>query len=95
MSELDLIEKLAQAVAVRITPAIARDIELWDFETIATYLHRSIRTVREDVAVLPSFPKPITLPTARGRSHPLYKALEVVQWAESHQERKKSGLTIF
>jgi hypothetical protein len=91
MNESDLIEKLAEAVAGRILPPVPRDIELWDFEAIAAYLRRSVRTVREDIAVLPSFPKPITLPTARGKAHPLYKAVEVIGWAESHQERKKAA----
>ena len=86
-----LIEKLAAALASHITPTIPRDIELWDFEAIAAYFRRSVRTVREDIAVLPSFPKPITLPTSRGKSHPLYKAEEIVRWAESHQERKKAA----
>lgn len=59
-------------------------IALWNSADIALYLRRSADTIRREVLVLPSFPKPIRLPAA-GRGHPLYKAHEVVRWAESHQ----------
>ena len=95
MSELDLIEKFVRAVAVRIAAAIARDIELWDFEIIATYLHRSIRTVREDVAVLPSFPKPITLPHCTGSIAPTLQGIGSGSMGGVAPRKEKSCLTIF
>lgn len=58
-------------------------VALWDTEAIAMYLRRSINRVRSDIVCLPDFPRPIRLPVA-GRSQALYKAREVVAWAESH-----------
>lgn len=55
--------------------------QLWDIECIAHYLRRSKDRarllVKED-----SFPKPIRLPGATN-AHPLYKAREIIAWAES------------
>jgi len=58
-------------------------VALWDTEAIAMYLHRSINRVRSDIVSLPTFPRPIRLPV-HGKSQALYKAREVVAWAESH-----------
>lgn len=86
MSELDLIEKLAQAVAVHITPAISPDIDLWDNTMIAAYFKRDPQVTRQTIACLPSFPKAIRLPTSR-KSQPLYKANEVIAWAEQFKDK--------
>jgi len=88
--EQALIERIAASVEAlahqrRIIPL---SIDLWDFETIALYLKRSQQQVRERVACLPTFPKAIRLPIASGEraAHPLFRASEVIAWAESHQE---------
>lgn len=87
MSEVDLIERLAEAVAARVKPSIPLAIDLWDIATIAQYLKREPQVVRERMACLPSFPKAIRLPTKTGRAHPLYNAKEVIAWAQSYQEK--------
>lgn len=58
-------------------------IALWDTEAIAIYLCRSVNRVRSDIVCLPTFPRPIRLP-GHGKSQALYKAREVVAWAESY-----------
>lgn len=87
MSETDLIERLADAMAKHMTPPLPVAVDLWDIKTIAAYLKRAPDVVRNRIAVLPTFPKPIRLPAATegGRSNPLYKAREVIAWAEKHQ----------
>jgi len=48
------------------------------------------RTVSDVMTKKPGFPQAIYLPTrsGKGRSHPLWKAAEVIKWAEGHQERR-------
>lgn len=87
ITEIDLIEKLAEAIAKHTRPAIPLSIDLWDIATIAQYLKREPATVRERMACLPSFPKAIRLPTARGGAQPLYKATEVIAWVQKFQEK--------
>ena len=87
MSDIDLIERLADAVAQRMNPSIPLAVDLWDIATIAAYLKREPGTVREQMACLPSFPKAIRLPTSKGRAQPLYNAKEVIAWAQSYREK--------
>lgn len=89
-SEGELLEKLATALAKHFKPsfAIPVDIDLWDVSMVAQYLKRDPAVVRERIAVLPDFPKAIRLPAKQGRAHPLYKAAEVIQWAETYREKR-------
>jgi len=89
MSEVELVEKLAHALSERMRPSIPLAIDLWDIATVAQYLKRDTKVTRERIVVLPDFPKAIRLPTAKGRAHPLYKAAEVIAWAEGHQEKQR------
>lgn len=86
--ELEILQKLVTALERLQQPAIPVAIDLWDTECLAAYFKRSISRVRSDIVCLPTFPKPIRLPVA-GRSQALYKAREVVAWAESHQASKR------
>lgn len=87
MSEIALIERLAEAIEKRMKPAVPLSIALWDIATIGAYLQRDPDSVRERIACLPDFPKPIRLPSATKRgAHPLYKAAEVIEWVESYRE---------
>lgn len=58
-------------------------VALWDTRDIAGYLKRSTNIVRNNIVVLPTFPAPIRLPYA-GKAQALYKARDVVKWAESY-----------
>lgn len=88
MSEMELIDRLAAAVATHIKPVAKIEDDLWSIENIAAYLKRDASTVRERIACLPTFPKAIRIPAAGvKRSQPLYKESEVRFWVERHQER--------
>lgn len=100
MSEANLIERIAVAVASHMRPALPVNVALWDAERIAEYLVRSPRVVRERVVTLPGFPKPIRIPSVqsgkhagkrdRGKALPRWKAAEVIAWAESYREQPPS-----
>jgi hypothetical protein len=86
MNEPDLIERLATALAEHVKPNIPVDIALWDLATVAAYFNRSTQMVRTTIACLPSFPKAIRLPSA-GKAQPLYKATEVMDWAQRFRDK--------
>lgn len=87
-SDSELITRLAAELAKQIRPSIPVDIDLWDITTIATYLKRSESVVRERMACLPDFPKAIRLPSTRAvRGQALYRAREVIRWAEQYQDK--------
>lgn len=87
----ELIEQLAAELAARIRPAIPLSVDLWDAETIATYLKVSKKQVLERYAPLPDFPRAIRLPAATGKGHPRWKASDVIDWAEKYQDRKRAA----
>jgi hypothetical protein len=82
MSEKEILAAILQKLSEKSIPV---EVDLWDTEHIAAYLKRSYSTVRDKVLPLPSFPRPIRLQTANGTGYPLYKAREVIRWAESLQ----------
>lgn len=82
MSEKEILAAILQKLSEKTIPI---EFDLWDASHIAAYLKRSHSTVRDKILPLPSFPKPIRIQTANGTGHPLYKAREVVRWAESLQ----------
>jgi len=85
VTEKDILDAILQKLTERMIPI---EFDLWDASHIAAYLKRSHSTVRDKILPLPSFPKPIRIQTANGTGHPLYKAREVIQWAESLQEKR-------
>lgn len=90
MSEADLIEKLAAAVAARVKPPIPLNVQLWNLEMIGAYLQRSARVVGERVVTLPGFPKAIRLPAGKdgeSKGQPLWKAAEVIAWTEGQRDK--------
>jgi len=78
-----LIEQLTELLS---RPALPVSIDAWDTDCIARYMKRSADTVRREIIVQPTFPRPMRIPGA-GKAHALYKAREVVAWLESHQEK--------
>jgi hypothetical protein len=84
-----LVNTLIERIAAMSRPAIPVEIDLWDADTIGSYLKRSASVVRERIVCQPSFPAAIRLPNSNGqRMHPLWKAREVINWAESYREHK-------
>ena len=89
MSTEKILEKLLERLTAAIQPQAPLQpisIALWDTKDIAAYLHRSKDRVYSDILCLPDFPRPIRLPV-KGRAQALYKAREVVAWAEKHTAR--------
>jgi len=82
--EKEILKAILQKLTERSIPV---EVDLWDTEHIAAYLKRSYTTVRDTIIVRPDFPKPIKINPNKERSYPLYKAREVIQWAESLQEK--------
>lgn len=81
----ELLEKLLRRLADPPRP-VPLPIDAWDAECIARYMKRSAYTVRREIVVQPTFPRPMRIPGA-GRAQALYKAREVVAWLESQQEK--------
>jgi hypothetical protein len=78
--------------AIKSLRLIPPERDLWDGDAVASYLKRSVAHTMNKITVLPSFPKAIRLLNdGKGRSQPLYKAIEVMQWAESYQEKSKNS----
>jgi hypothetical protein len=77
------IEELAAKIAAHLTPHA-----LWDIGGIATYLHRSEQHTKQWIVKQDGFPKPIRVPSGKGeeRPRPLWRARDVIDWAESHVE---------
>lgn len=79
MSAEEMLEKLLERLNA---PApIPVSVDAWDTEHISRYMKRSPDTVRREIVVQPSFPKPMRIPGA-GRGHALWKAREVIAWLE-------------
>lgn len=62
--------------------------ELWTINHISDYLHISVSSLRNRVINAPGFPQAIRIKTTEGRGSPLWKADEIVEWVEMHQERR-------
>jgi hypothetical protein len=84
--ETELLAKLVEAMEKFQKPAIPLAVDLWDMAMVAAYFKRDPQVVRQNIACLPSFPKAIRLPT-KAKSHPLYNAKEVIEWAQQHREK--------
>lgn len=85
MSIDELLQRLLKQLELMNSAPIPVSVELWDTRTISSYLRRSSDTVRDDIVTLPSFPRPRRLPVRSAtRAQALYKAREVIAWAERH-----------
>jgi len=88
MSEQEMIQQVAAAIAAQLQPPVPVQIDMWDVATIARVLKRSETQVRNRMICLPDFPKAIRLPVAGGgRGQPLYRATEVLDWIGKYQDR--------
>jgi hypothetical protein len=87
MSEEDLIERIVHELDKRVRPTVPIEHALWSTKEIGEYLQRPAQVVRERIVCLPGFPTAIRLPLGdgKGTAHPRWKAVEVIEWAESHQ----------
>jgi len=88
----EMIQQLAAAISLHLSPEIPLSVDLWDAKHAASYFKCSASNFLERYAPLPGFPRPVRLPsqTERGK-HPRWKARDVINWAESHQEPEPGG----
>ncbi|WP_257756936.1 helix-turn-helix transcriptional regulator [Burkholderia glumae] len=80
----DTLAELARQIAQQLAP-----YALWDLSEVAKYLHRSEQHTRQWVITQGGFPRPIRIPSGRSsteRTPPLWRAKDVIAWAESHVE---------
>lgn len=89
MSEAELIDKLAVAVAQKVKPAVPLDVALWDIESIAVYLIVSKAQAQRYIA-MPGFPDRARFSSEKGKGHPRWRAREVIEWAEKHFPKRHS-----
>ncbi|HDR8932824.1 TPA: AlpA family phage regulatory protein [Burkholderia vietnamiensis] len=78
------IDELARKIASRLTPHA-----LWDLAELAAYLHRSEQHTRQWIITQDGFPRPIRIPSGKSateRARRLWRAKDVIAWAESHVE---------
>ncbi|MCA8086974.1 AlpA family transcriptional regulator [Burkholderia cenocepacia] len=83
-NDRERLDELARKIASRLTPHA-----LWDLAEVAEYLHRSEQHTRQWVITLDGFPRPVRIPSGKGaeRPRPLWRAKDVIAWAESHIEQ--------
>lgn len=93
MSDLT-IAQIVKAIET-LSPRIPLSVDLWSTREIAAYLKRKQPTVRDCVVTLPGFPQAIRLPapvrsgnSTRRSGQALWKAKEVINWVEKHQEHR-------
>ncbi|OXJ19403.1 AlpA family transcriptional regulator [Burkholderia sp. AU6039] len=78
------LDGLARRIAMCLTPHA-----LWDLAELAVYLHRSEQHTRQWIITQDGFPRPIRIPSGKSateRARPLWRAKDVIAWAESHIE---------
>ena len=80
----DDISRLIEALEGR--PQIPISVDLWSVREIAAYLKRSQTAVRDRITKQTTFPQPIRLPSEKGRGQPLWRASEVIAWAERFRD---------
>jgi len=65
------------------------DYTLWDADIIAEMIGQSPRYFKEYIVPAVGFPPAIRFPNTKGgRTTPRWKASDVVQWINKHQERR-------
>jgi hypothetical protein len=84
----ELVSTLIERIAAMSRPAIPVSNDLWDVAHVAAYFKRSESVVRERIVCTPSFPVAIKIPTGTGRSHALWAAQEVIDWALKQRVRE-------
>ncbi len=97
MTETEVI-KVAETVGQSIAAAVAQHIktfkqsipltvQLWTRADLSAYLNRK-ETALNKLICQPDFPERICLPAEQGKSQPLWRAIDVINWVEIHQKRR-------
>ncbi|MDL2342518.1 MAG: hypothetical protein QFB87_05595 [Patescibacteria group bacterium] len=82
------IEQLAIELAERLPQPLPISVQLWTGDMVAQYLVMDERYVKEKLLIRPNAPKAIRM---YNTGKPRYKASEVIQWAESFQEKRRAA----
>jgi hypothetical protein len=77
------ITELAENQAKQLLPL---SVQLWNRARLGVYLARK-ETAINRLICQPGFPKCVYLPVDQGRSQPLWKAMEIIQWVDSQQRQ--------
>lgn len=91
-TQLDIINRLLES-----NQPVPFHVRLWNTQHIAEYLCRSVKDVSDNVVKTPGFPRPIEPVTSRGgsadtfRGRKLWKAVDVVAWAEQFHADNRVG----
>ena len=85
-NDQELIAKIAQSIAVLASNPIPLDKRLWSADDCSQYLRMAKKTFQSYYAPHPKFPKPIQLDRSGGKSNPLWRAGEVVEWATNRNK---------
>ena len=82
------IDDLVKALK-RLSPHVSAEYDFWSTREIAFLLKRSENVVRDHIVHIPDFPPAYRLPSRNNlkKSHPLWKAKEVLAWIEKHRDR--------
>ncbi|PTN13199.1 hypothetical protein [Nitrosomonas aestuarii] len=87
--DTSIIDQLAEAIALRAPPPVPIEKQVWNAKQCAAYIGKSYQTFMSYYAPLPSFPRRINFPsTSGGRPGPMWKAIDVINWVFSHQEKR-------
>jgi hypothetical protein len=85
-------QKVAAALLAQMKPPVPLSVDLWDTAMIGAYQKRNPRSVSERVVVVADFPRAIRIPSnGSTRPQPLWRATEVIAWAESYMDRPHTG----
>ncbi|WP_131361263.1 hypothetical protein [Aquitalea sp. USM4] len=82
------IKSLVQALS-KPKLAIPIDKQIWDTEACSQYLLVNAQHFSTRIACRPDFPACIDISTG-GKRNPRWKAVEVMRWVDSRQERKRA-----
>lgn len=89
MTEHDLIDRLAHAIASHLPAMMPVEITLWDSADCALFMRVSLNHFRQYIAPQPGFPHAIRIPKSDGKTgQPRWKAREVIEWADQYQEKR-------
>lgn len=82
-NEQDLLTKLIQSISELAANPIPIDKRLWNADDCSQYLRIAKKTFQSYYAPHPKFPKRIELDRSGGKSNPLWRAGDVIEWAIS------------
>lgn len=87
----DTIDELAQKIAEKIAdplPWVPLSERQMSLDDIAAYRRRSRRHIAEREACMPGYPKPVALPTDKGKGQPVYYAVEIFKYYRGFQAKR-------